>query len=99
MKELRGLTAVITGTGSGIGRGTALALAKRGVNIVAVDIDRERISAVTKEIERIGVKVLVIPFDVANDSCEALKTHALDRFGHIDIVMNNVGGITNGLPE
>jgi NAD(P)-dependent dehydrogenase (short-subunit alcohol dehydrogenase family) len=97
MQALMGRTAVVTGGASGIGRGAAMALGARGVNVVVADIDAAQAEAVAAEI---GGNAIGVAIDVAAAGAfEALKQAALARFGRVDIVMNNVGVLTRGLPE
>jgi NAD(P)-dependent dehydrogenase (short-subunit alcohol dehydrogenase family) len=99
MDRLAGRAAIITGGAGGIGRGTALALAKRGVDILIADIDPAGGEKTATDIEALGVRAGFFPFNVATDSFESLRDAALSRFGRIDIVMNNVGVLTRGLPD
>jgi NAD(P)-dependent dehydrogenase (short-subunit alcohol dehydrogenase family) len=100
MQELRGRTAIVTGSGSGIGRATALALAGAGANVVVVDLDPDRASAVADEVTAAGAGAIAIQCDVSADGgLESVRDGALARFGRIDIVMSNVGVIASGLPE
>ena len=100
MDSLTNKVAVITGGASGIGRATAHALAKRGAMIVVADIDAQGARTVATEIVGAGGQSADIGCDVASDSAfEDLKRFALDQFGQVDIVMNNVGVLTSGLPD
>lgn len=100
MDTLRDKVAIITGGGSGIGRATALSLARRGASIVIADIHADRAEAAAAEIRSGGGQSVCHLCDVADDGAfEALKTVTLDRFGRVDVVMNNVGVLTRGLPE
>jgi len=100
MKELAGRVAVITGSGSGIGRATATALASEGVRVVVADMNLVGASETVERIAASGGSALAIEADVTRDGCfELLKAAALKNFGRVDIVMNNAGGITRGLPE
>lgn len=93
-------TAIITGGGSGIGRATAMSLAKRGANIIVADRDAEAGADAAFEIEALGRRAVFVKTDVAEPDCfEHLRDYALQRFGRVDIVMNNVGMISRGLPE
>jgi NAD(P)-dependent dehydrogenase (short-subunit alcohol dehydrogenase family) len=97
MEDLTERVAVITGGGSGIGRATALALAGAGVRVVVTDIDPDRAELVASEI---GSQALGRRCDVSSDSdMVSLRQAALDEFGRVDIVMNNVGVLVAGLPE
>lgn len=98
--SLRDKVAVITGAASGIGRATAVALAGRGAHIVAVDINAAGIDTLIEDLVARGSSALGRQADVAkHGTFEAVRDAALDRFGHVDIVINNVGVLTNGLPE
>jgi NAD(P)-dependent dehydrogenase (short-subunit alcohol dehydrogenase family) len=98
MDTLRDKVAVITGAASGIGRATTRALADHGANIVAVDRDNDGIGALADELSQ--ASVLVQPADVSDPQAfEDIRCAALQRFGRIDIVANNVGVLTNGLPQ
>jgi NAD(P)-dependent dehydrogenase (short-subunit alcohol dehydrogenase family) len=97
MRDLKGKTAVITGAGSGIGRSTALALARAGVNIVAADINPARARATQADVIALGSEAEGVACDVGIDGdLQILRRAALDRFGRIDILMNNVGIIYSG---
>ncbi len=92
MTKLAGKTAYITGAGRGIGRSIALKLAGDGANVVLNDLDVEPAQAVVSEIEAMGGKALAIPGSVtapgfANDFIQA----GIDRFGGVDIIVNNAG--------
>src|SRR5271166_4237815 len=100
MDTLHEKVAVITGAGSGIGRATACALADRGAHIVAVDLDDDGVEALAGDLSGKGVTVLAQRADVADPQAfEGIRSAALQRFGRVDIVVNNVGVLTNGLPE
>lgn len=100
MDTLRDKVAVITGAASGIGRAIARALADRGAHIVAVDLDNEGIQALAGELHDQGATVLPQRSDVSDPQAfEGIRNAALQRFGRVDIVVNNVGVLTNGLPQ
>ena len=99
MEHISGKVAVLTGAGSGIGRATALALGAEGAKVVVSDIDAERADAVATEILAAGGHATSIRCDVAHDlAFGLLRVHALNEFGAVDIVMNNVGVLTLGQP-
>ncbi|OBK92084.1 short-chain dehydrogenase [Mycobacterium asiaticum] len=98
MRTLQGKVAVITGAASGIGLATARALSGRGTSVVAVD--RDASAAVADDITGHGTPAFAYPTDVAVPQIfEALRDWTIEKFGRVDIVMNNVGVLTNGLPE
>jgi NAD(P)-dependent dehydrogenase (short-subunit alcohol dehydrogenase family) len=100
MNELSGRVAVITGGGSGVGRGAAIALARRGTRIVLADLNTDRAADVAREIEALGGTATVVRCDVRSESdLEAVRDACLERFGRVDVVMNNVGTLTTGWPD
>ena len=98
--SLNGAVAVLTGAGSGIGRATAVALARRGASVVVSDLSEARVGEVVEEITTGGRPVIGLPADVTVEGdLQKLRDAALQRFGHIDVVMNNVGVLAIGAPE
>ena len=93
MSDLKGKTAVITGSTSGIGLGIAQNLAKAGLNIVMNGFgDADEIEANRKQIEKSGVKCIYNGADMTKpDQIEAMIKESADTFGSIDIVINNAG--------
>jgi NAD(P)-dependent dehydrogenase (short-subunit alcohol dehydrogenase family)/alkylhydroperoxidase/carboxymuconolactone decarboxylase family protein YurZ len=97
---LRDKVAVITGAASGIGRAVACALADRGAHIVAIDLDDDGVRALADELSDGGATVFPQRADVSNPGAfDGIRSAALQRFDRVDIVVNNVGVLTNGLPE
>jgi NAD(P)-dependent dehydrogenase (short-subunit alcohol dehydrogenase family) len=89
--------AVITGSGSGIGRATAHSFARRGARVVVTDLDGDRAAAVAGEL---GDRAVAVQCDVTSLSdLEAARDLALQRFGSVDLVMNNVGVLAVGHVE
>ncbi|MFC3172746.1 SDR family oxidoreductase, partial [Novosphingobium bradum] len=97
--DLAGTCAIITGGGSGIGRASALSLARRGAAVIVADIAGNRAAETADLVEAAGGRARALAFDVAADPFEGLRDCALEAFGRIDVVMNNVGVLTNGRPE
>jgi NAD(P)-dependent dehydrogenase (short-subunit alcohol dehydrogenase family) len=98
--DLDTAVAVITGAGSGIGRATALSLAGRGSRIVVTDVDGPRAAAVAAEVVAAGGAAIAVPCDVARlHDLELVRDAALERFGQVDVVMNNVGVMALGPVE
>ena len=90
-KELSGRVAIVTGAGRNIGRGIALALADGGAAVVVnARSNLAGAQAVASEIERAGGKALAVTADVADaDAVDAMVAAAAQKFGRIDILVNN----------
>ena len=100
MDTLRDKVAVITGAASGIGRAIACSVADHGAHIVAVDVDNDGIEALATELSGRGATVAPQRADVSDPvAFEGIRSAALRRFGRVDVVVNNVGVLTNGLPQ
>ncbi len=90
--ELKGKTAIVTGSGRGIGAGIALVLAREGANIVVNDLKAENCQDTIAKIEALGRKALGVGADVSKkDQVAAMAAEAVTRFGAIDILVNNAG--------
>ncbi len=95
---LAGKTVIVTGGASNIGRGITLAFAKEKSNIVIADIDEEQGNKVAKEAKGLGGNAIAIRTDVTDyDSVEAMVKKAIERFGKIDVLVNNAGFVSNKL--
>lgn len=92
MRDLAGKVAVITGAGSGLGRCMAIALAEQGVDVVIADIELAPAERVAGEVKALGRRGLAVRTDVSDAaSVKALADHAYDKFGRVDILINNAG--------
>lgn len=93
MTVLQGKTAVVTGATKGIGRGIAFALAGHGANVVVVSRHLDECQKTAEEIaESCGVETMPVAADVTQlAQIEALVEKAAERFGKIDILINNAG--------
>ena len=92
-----GRTALVTGAGSGIGRGVALAFAREGANVVVAGRRREPLDETVALIERAGGKALAVATDVTRaEDLRALVAAAVDRFGSLDVAVNNAGVLEGG---
>jgi NAD(P)-dependent dehydrogenase (short-subunit alcohol dehydrogenase family) len=108
-QKLKGKLALVTGAARGIGRSHALYLARLGADIVINDIDLEsykefgeEITAPTlaEEVRALGVRCLDIEADVGNKGqVRAMFKKVLDECGHIDILINNAGGLVGEVSE
>ncbi|HEY7329886.1 MAG TPA: SDR family oxidoreductase [Gemmataceae bacterium] len=101
MESLKGRVAVITGASRGIGRALALGLAQAGCHIVvaaksttSTDKLPGSIFTVAEEVESFGVQALPVQVDVRDEvQIDALTAKTLERFGRIDILINNAGAL------
>lgn len=96
-QDLSGKVAIVTGASRGIGKQTALALARRGVNVVVAARTVESrdklpgtIGETVAEIEAVGAEALAVATDLSREEdLERLVQAAVDRFGGVDILVNN----------
>jgi short-subunit dehydrogenase len=87
----------ITGASSGIGRATALQFARRGSSLALCARSPEPLRQVGRECEALGASVLWRSLDVADeDAVEAFAAAAVERFGRLDVWVNNAGVIAYG---
>lgn len=96
--RVAGKVAVVTGAGqvegpgTGTGRATARLLAEHGAQVVLADVYPERAEVTRKEIESAGGVAAVVAGDVTKAAdAERFTTTALDTYGRLDILVNNVG--------
>jgi len=90
--DFTGKTALITGAASGFGKSLASELAKRGANLVVADFNESGLSETVSELESLGASVVSLVGDVAQEShAEQLVAAAVERFGRLDIAVNNAG--------
>jgi len=87
---LRDKVIIITGASSGIGRATAVALAAEKTKLVLVARREERLASLGVEVERAGGSAFVLPLDLREtDRVKQMIHSTLDRFGRIDVLINN----------
>ncbi|HEY7633528.1 MAG TPA: SDR family oxidoreductase [Thermoleophilaceae bacterium] len=88
--SLDGKVALVTGAGPNIGSGIALALASYGAKVACNDVDPEAAAASAARIERHGGEALAVTGDVSDEQdVQRYVREVLDRFGRIDILVNN----------
>ncbi|MPZ24828.1 MAG: glucose 1-dehydrogenase [Dehalococcoidia bacterium] len=84
--------AVVTGAGSGIGEGIALRLAEAGGALVVADIDLDAARATAAKISDQGGEAMPVACNVAStEDARAMIDGALNRFGSVDVLVNNAG--------
>jgi 2-dehydro-3-deoxy-D-gluconate 5-dehydrogenase len=90
--ELKGRVAIVTGGNGGIGLGMARGLAGAGASIVVVGRNADKSHAAVRELGQLGAEAIAITADVTDEATVAgMVQTARDRFGRIDILINNAG--------
>jgi NAD(P)-dependent dehydrogenase (short-subunit alcohol dehydrogenase family) len=90
-------TAVVTGGAKGIGRACALAIAAEGGAVVIADLDDTAAQATARDAIERGGRAMAVRCDVRHASdVQALFIAAADRFGGVDVLVNNAGVLRNG---
>ncbi len=98
--SLKGKVALVTGGGRHIGRQIALTLAQEGAKVVVNDYFADRASAVAAEIREMGGEAIGLPADVrSQDAVNAMVSQALEKFGKIDVLVNNAGMIPESVGQ
>jgi len=88
-----GRVALVTGGGTGIGRATALELAGSGAQVVVCGRRAEPLSRVTEELQSAGADALAVTADLREpDEVARVLDATLERFGRVDVLVNNAGG-------
>jgi NAD(P)-dependent dehydrogenase (short-subunit alcohol dehydrogenase family) len=87
---LEGKVAIVTGSAGGIGLGIATRFAKEGAKIVICDMDGDRLPEAAGQVEEAGAEVIAVQVDLSvEEEVERLFNQAVDRFGTLDILVNN----------
>ena len=85
-----GTVAVVTGIGPGMGRSIAVSFAEHGVDVVLASRREERLADVASDVRAVGREPLAVPTDIADqDACRALIDAAVERFGGVDVLVQN----------
>ena len=90
--KLDGQVAVITGAGRGIGRAIALAYAREGAKLALAARSESELQDAVAAVSEHGTEAIAVPTDVTSqDDTERLAERAVERFGRIDLLVNNAG--------
>jgi 3-oxoacyl-[acyl-carrier protein] reductase len=98
MGNLAGRIALVTGASQGIGRAVALELARAGATVAVAARNEAKLADVVAEIEAAGGQAAAFALDVGSE--ESIKARAkaiLERFGKVEILVNNAGITRDGL--
>lgn len=83
---------LITGAAQGFGKGLAEELAKRGALLVIGDVKEEAVNRVATAIDASGERIIAMKCDVSQqEECKAMVDAAVEKFGRLDIAVNNAG--------
>jgi len=98
MFSLKDKVALVTGASQGIGRETALALSEAGAKVAAAARNEEKLAALVQEIAAKGGEAFAVKMDVADvEQIKAGFKAVLERFGKLDILVNNAAITRDGL--
>jgi len=94
MSKLDGTISLITGSARGIGRAMALRYAREGASVVVVDLQEAAAKAVAQEIQSLGGVADAFAVDVGEpEQSTAMIKRVVERFGRLDVLVNNAGVI------
>jgi NAD(P)-dependent dehydrogenase (short-subunit alcohol dehydrogenase family) len=90
--NLAGKTVIVTGAGSNIGRAIALAFAREGANVVVAEIDEGQGAKTAADAGALGATAIAVRTDVTRwESVQATVRAVEERFGRVDVLVNNAG--------
>lgn len=95
MQRFQGRTIIVTGAGSGIGQGVAERFSQEGAQVVLAGRTQDKLERVAGKLD--ASRTLVHPCDVSShEAVEALIAAAIERFGGLDVMVNNAGIAPSG---
>lgn len=95
--KLKGKVAIVGGSSKGLGKASAVSLAKEGVNIVLCARNEKALEKTKEDIEALGVEALALRVDMSKEEDnQRIVKETIDKFGRIDILVNNSGGPAPG---
>ena len=98
MNRLENKVAIITGGNSGVGAATAIKFASEGAKVVITARREAQLLEVAEQVRAIGGEVLPIVSDISNaDDAKRVVALTLEKYGKIDVLINNAGVLDNGL--
>jgi 3-oxoacyl-[acyl-carrier protein] reductase len=90
--KLENKVAVVTGGAQGIGRTVALGMGREGARVVVADLQGEKANSVAGELQTLGAEAIAVEVNVASElSVKNLADQTFNRFGRIDILVNDAG--------
>jgi NAD(P)-dependent dehydrogenase (short-subunit alcohol dehydrogenase family) len=97
MERLGGRSAVVTGAASGIGLALVEAFVREGMRVVMADIDQETLETQAEKLTDHGAAVHAVTVDVTDPmAVEAVGRAAVERFGNLNVAVNNAGVVSGG---
>jgi 2-deoxy-D-gluconate 3-dehydrogenase len=98
--DLKGKVALVTGGNGGIGLGMAKGMAAAGASVIVVGRNKAKSEKAIKELQALGGKAEFIEFDALDEkSCKDAVDRAAQKFGRLDILINNAGTTVRKQPQ